>query len=371
MHTLSDHRTARIKRSFTTRRVRADHLRTLDAEATDLRPGDLVLAKITGLGQHRRIELPDGRRAHLYPGDEVLLACGARYAPDQFEADCPTGVGPAHLAAAGGVAGVVCESHDRMRSATAIEILGAVGDGRGRRLTLRDYVISPHCGLPTSSRPAVVVVCGTSMNAGKTFTAASWARGFALGGHTVAAVKLTGTGAGGDLWQFKDAGAHWAADFTDAGFATTYRAQLEDILAAHRTLIRAATARRAEVVVVEIADGLAQSETAALLRSAEFRGEISGVLFAAADSLGAGAGVNWLRAAGHNVLGVSGVLTRSPLAMRETRELTEAPCLTAQDLSDPGIARSLAGLGADIAAPAVAASPVVADPVVAERACAA
>lgn len=345
MQTISSERLHRLKPSFTTRRVDLGRVRQIDESAQDLASGDVVVARIEEIGQHTRVERPDGRRAHLFPGDETLLACGARYAPDQFEADCPSAVGPAHLAAAGGIAGLVRESHDKMRPATSIEILGAACDATGRRLNLRDFALPAPRGAGRK-RPALVAVCGTSMNAGKTFAAASIVRGLAAAGRRVAAVKLTGTGSGGDLWQFRDAGARFVRDFTDAGLATTYRAAVEDILAAKKTLLEDVRAGGAEVVVLEVADGLGQEETAALLRDARFRDAVSGVLFAARDALSAAAGVAWLRAEGHAVRGVSGVLTRSPLAVRETRAAVDAPCLSPQELWLPEIAESLAGLRA-------------------------
>lgn len=338
-------RLSKVKQSFATRRLPLEQVSRLDAAADDLEPGDVVLARVDEISQHKRIEHPDGRRAILFPGDEVILACGARYAPDQFEADCPSQVGPAHLAAAGGVAGVVRESHDRMRPATEIEILGALCDPSGRRINLRDFAIAPRgASAEGSDRLTTLAVCGTSMNAGKTFTAASLVRGLSAGGRKVAAVKLTGTGAGGDLWQFKDAGAHWVADFTDAGFATTYRVAVSQIASAAGVLIAEARARGAESVVIEIADGLGQQETAGLLRSEAFRRRLSGVIFAAGDALGAAAGVSWLRTAGHDVRAVSGLLARAPLAVREVGAMTDAPCLAPQELWVPSVAASVAGI---------------------------
>jgi molybdopterin-guanine dinucleotide biosynthesis protein len=67
------------------------------------------------------------------------------------------------------------------------------------------------------------------MNAGKTETAAHIVRGLSLAGYRVGAAKLTGTGAGGDVWSLTDAGASMVLDFTDAGFSSTYLAQLADL----------------------------------------------------------------------------------------------------------------------------------------------
>ena len=345
-------RLARIKTSFTTRRVAVENIAWLDTAADDLSPGDLVIARVEELHQHKRIERPDGRRAHLFIGDEILLACGARYAPDQFEAACPTAAGPAHLAAAGGIAGVVQSAHDRMKPATEITILGAVQDRNRRRLNLRDFAVSTarrragvaQAGISLAPPTPVIAVCGTSMNAGKTHTVASIVHGLAHAGRRVAAVKVTGTGSGGDLWSFVDAGAAHVADFTDAGFASTYQAPFKKVLAGALTLIDRAEAKGAEAVVVEIADGLGQAETAGLLRDPVFRARLRGVMFAAGDALGALGGVAWLERAGHKVLGVAGCLTRSPLATGEVSLVPNLTCFDAAALRTPEVAEQLVGL---------------------------
>lgn len=87
---LAAERLDRAKSSYAMRRIHTDDMATLlsGPEITS-RAGDLVLARIDRVRQHCRIELPSGRRAHLFPNDEVLLCYAARYAPDQFEAIVP------------------------------------------------------------------------------------------------------------------------------------------------------------------------------------------------------------------------------------------------------------------------------------------
>ncbi len=352
MHKISAQRRARLKASFAVRRVDLDSVAGLDLDGPALAAGDVVAARVVEIGQHRRLERPDGRRAALFVGDEILLACGARYAPDQFEADCPVGVGPAHLAAAGGVAGLVRHSHDRMRAPTAIEILGAAVRADGGRIRLADVALPARSVAPTGTvigAPPVIAVCGASMNAGKTHTAAVLVHGLTAAGLKVAAVKATGTGSGGDLWFFEDAGAFWVADFTDVGFATTYRADPAAVRLGAERLIAEATSRGAEAVVVEIADGVRQAETAALLEDRGFTDRLSGVVFAAGDALAAAAGVDWLAARGLPVAAVSGVLARAPLTIRETRAAVSAPCYDAAALTQPQIALGLLGGRAPVA----------------------
>ena len=322
-------RLTRLKPSFATRRATYSDFVSLDDQAYGLTPGDIVMARVDSVGHHQRIERPDGRKAKLMCGDEVLLACGARYAPDQFEATVPETVGPASLVAAGGIAGVVQSSNVRVRQATGITILGALHGPDGSRLNLRRYGIDD---APQTGTVPVVAVCGTSMNAGKTHTVASFVHGIVRSGRRVAAIKVTGTGAGGDLWTYQDSGASFVADFTDAGLASTYKARLEDILDAAGRLVAAAHASGADAIVMEVADGLYQAETAALMKSQAFKRLVDGILFAAGDAMGAQAGVAWLQREGYHVHGVSGVLTKSPMAMRETEEAVGLPCYTPADL---------------------------------------
>ena len=340
---LNTDRLAAIKPSFATRRIPEGEVAAIDMAATDLQPGDLVLARVDEIGQHKRIERPDGRRAILVEGDELLIVCGARYAPDQFEAASPTGLGPADLVAAGGIAGIELARHDRMDPATKITLVGAVLSAQGKRLNIADYAVA--AAKPVGQVPVIAVV-GTSMNAGKTHTVASMVQGLARMGKRVAALKVTGTGAGGDLWLQKDVGAHIVMDFTDAGFGTTYRVPVDAIQAGADRLIAAAEAQGAEVIVVEVADGLRQQETAALMQMPEFHRRLQGVVFAAGDAMGAEAGVAWLQKAGHDVLAISGLLTRSPLAIREAEAAGSVPVLTPEQLRDPQQLEGLTGAAA-------------------------
>jgi hypothetical protein len=334
-----DDRLAAAKPSFAVRRVPLDRATAIDDAAADLAPGDVLLARVDTLGQHQKIELPTGRRAWLHEGDAIIVAAGARYAPDQFEAHTPKSLGAAQLVAAGGIAGLELARHERMDMATSITLLGALVDDGGRRLNVADFALPMAAPLPGTG--PVILVCGTSMNAGKTHSVVSLVRGLVRSGKRVAAIKATGTGAGGDLWRMQDAGAAVVLDFTDAGMATTFQMPLERLLDGTRALVAEAWARGAETIVMEVADGLCQAETAAILVDPQLRSLLAGTVFAAGDAMGAVAGVDWLQRAGHDVLAVSGLLTRSPLAVRETAFATALSCLTAADLAEPGILERL------------------------------
>ncbi|WP_170428463.1 transposase [Ruegeria arenilitoris] len=281
--------------------------------------GDLVLARVVELGKQTRVELTDGRRAHLFPGDEIVVAYGNRYAPDQFEAIVSTDLSPCDLVAAGGIAGLELNRHIRMRHPTQIEPVGLIGRSDGCRINLRDYRVDA-----SEKMPAIpgILSLGTSMNAGKTLTAASTVRGLKRQGYRVAALKITGTGSGGDIWIVRDAGADFVADFTDAGFGSTYLTPIDDVVSGALRLMNAAAAKGCDIAVIEIADGLEQLETRALIRHERLLGVMMGTLFSAFDSMGAVHGVNILHGAGHHLFGTSGRIGMSPLGVREAENAT-------------------------------------------------
>jgi hypothetical protein len=243
------------KFAFTTRRVPHEAVADLMVAGRLLpEPGDLLLARVLELGQHKRIELVDGRRAMMFPDDLIVVCYGHRYAPDQFHGAVPDALEACELLAAGGVAGHVLERHARISEATRLQPIGLLADAGGRRLNLADFALEPRT-LP-QQRPTTVAVVGTSMNSGKTTTAASLVRGLRRAGVRVGAAKVTGTGAGGDPWHLVDAGAHRVLDFVDTGEVSTAEldtGRLQEIVA---TVVSHLTGDGCETIVLEVADGL-------------------------------------------------------------------------------------------------------------------
>jgi hypothetical protein len=337
------------KAAFTTRRVPAERMQTLVSGAVRPFSGDLVLARVDRLLHQTRIELANGRKAALHVGDEIIVAYGDRYATDQFEAEVPRDLGPTNLVATGGVAAQMLSRTSGIRQASHITPIGLIGDARGKPLNLRQFALG---GLPQAKpRPRTIAVLGTSMNSGKTTTNRYLVAALSRAGLKPGAVKITGTGSGGDYWVMCDAGAHRVLDFTDAGYSSTYKIPVQEIEAAAITLIEHLTEAGCGVILVEIADGLFHEQNAEIIRSAFFREYVDGVFFAAAEAMGAAAGVQELRSLGIPVLGVSGKLTGSQLLIREAASRIDAPILTKADLGDPELAAKLLGLQSEAAPP--------------------
>lgn len=325
-------RLADAKRAFTTRNVDLAQATRLIRSGLTPRAGDVVLARVTSLGQHRRIENLHGRRGALYLGDEIIVAFGNRYAPDQFEAYVPETLGPCHLVAGGGVAAIATCRHAAIKAPTGIEVIGALANADGHCINLADHAIANQA---SKRPPLVIAVVGSSMNAGKTTTVAGIVHGLGKAGFRVGAAKVTGTGSGGDLWSMHDAGATLAVDFTDAGHASTFGVPEDELGRITQSLLARLEAADVDIAVVEIADGLLQQETAMLVEIGHAKGWFDGFVFAAADAMGAAFGCDWLAQRKIKPLAISGLVSASPLAAREAEGATGLPVAKLSELRDP------------------------------------
>lgn len=325
------------KWAFSTRRVVRQDAVGLDPDVAAARPGDLVLARVERIGSHKRLQLATGAHSDLWDGDLVVAACGDRYAADQFEGRGEIDPEGCDLLAGGGLLGRLEARHARVSPPTRLVPLGRPTDRKGAALSLGRYA-RPR---PAPARPAAVIgVVGSGMNAGKTTAAAALIRGLCAAGLRTAGLKATGTGAFGDLQAYEAAGAAYAADFGEDGLASTYRAPASRIVDALDALLGHAAAEGCGAAVIEIADGLLQPETAAFL-GGPGAARVDGWIYAAGDALSALGGLEVLGRAGIRPMALSGLLTRSPLSVREAEASTGAWVLSRDDLSDPAPAAAL------------------------------
>ena len=338
---------ARLRRAswaFTTRRVPQRAAWSMLPAIGKPLAGDLILARVDALGHHDGLQLANGRRRQLFPGDEIVLAYGNRYACSQFEALVPQTLGPCHMVAGGGIAGRAVTWHDRIvKGPTHITPIALLAHRDGRRVNVRDFAVDPITLGAEDAAPTTIAVVGSAMDSGKTQTAAYLVRGLVAGGLRVGYAKVTGTGAGGDTWFLKDAGADPVLDFTDAGFATTYMASPEEVDGVLMTLLGHMARHGVDAVVIEIADGVYQRETAALLRSPVFARLVGGAVLAARDAMGAAAGADALRALSIPVFALSGLLSASPLQSAEARGATGLPVYTREGLATAANAMQIIG----------------------------
>jgi hypothetical protein len=143
----------------------------------------------------------------------------------------------------------------------------------------------------------------------------------------------------------RDAGAFAVYDFSDCGFPSTYGCTQEELLSIHAVIAANLAAQGADCVVYEIADGVLQQETVALLRAPAFARTVDAFVYAAADPLSVVGGLAALRGLGVTPVALAGKLTMSPLAMLEVGQAIDIPCLTAKQLASGALNQVIARPG--------------------------
>ncbi len=328
---LSEETTSRMKVSYVARRVPRAALHMQLPVPADPKSGDVVLARVEKIGKNTTLELTEGRRSTLHEGDLVVVAFGNRYATLQFEGYARAEGDRCELLSMGGLCGLVESRHDSVSEPSILRIIGAIGDAGGKPVRICDYAMSPALS-PRQAAPRVIGVVGTSMDAGKTYTVRSAILGLRPQGLRVAAIKLTGTASGRDTFSMLDAGAMPALDFIDAGHPSTYMCSAAELMDIYGILVSQAAAQHADCIVIEIADGLVQRETTALLTNPRFTGGINAWLLAANDAPGAAGAVSILKGWGITPLAITGNASRSALVRQEVEAATDISCVPATDI---------------------------------------
>jgi len=337
----------RIKWSFATRTV--PHAPEVGALA--LRPsgpsgppraGDVIVAEVEP-GEIRRLDLHDGRRSLLFPGDLVGVVYGFRNPGRRPEGGVPEDPGRCELLTSGGLCGRTLGPPEPGPDPTVLVPRAWLQD-RGGTVNLAQFTLWPRT--PVAKCPRLIVAVGTGTGSGKTSAACALVHGLTRGGWRVAAGKPCGTASSRDIGWLADAGAAPVLDFLDAGHASTARCtplELERIVDVLDTNL---AARGPDFILFELASGIFQRESSVVLASLVRRGRVAHALFAAHDSLGVREGLACLRALGVDVLAVSGRITSSPLATREAAQESDVPVLTPEELALPECAAQLIGGGA-------------------------
>ncbi|GAB4497033.1 MAG: DUF1611 domain-containing protein [Saprospiraceae bacterium] len=322
-----------IKKSLTCKRIHSFSLNS-DLLATYIpKIGDVGIFRVLQANGSYVIDV-EKNSSQLFEGDLVMLAFGNRYATNQFEGYVPESpVRQCQLLGRGGVAGILTSKNAIFKTVPAqLELVGyAVGRGGSVLNTIRWKALDEFNRF--NIHPKVILSVGSSMDSGKTTSAAWLCGGLRAVGKRVAYLKLTGTAFPKDAALNLDRGAHFAADFSEFGFPSTYLLDKETLLNLYQSLVNLAQNEgHAEYVVIEIADGLLQRETAILLGDPGFRSTVHATLFSAGDSLGVLSGLKILEEWGIQPFAVSGLFTASELLIREVRDRIEVPVLRLAEL---------------------------------------
>lgn len=211
--------------------------------------GDYVVGEILDSGTSPFfIEAIDGRAVEVLPGDAIVGAFGRRAATLEVVGDWRN-VGDdlvMQTLTSAGVLGRCTSAAFPSPPMADVRYIGHVSRA-ATKCTMKSFVSET---ADSSLEAPVILIIGTSMDAGKTVAAKAIVRSLKRLGHTVAATKLTGVGRYRDVLAAGDAGADVIADFVDVGLPSTAvpPAEFESAL---RLLLARLAASSPDVVVAE------------------------------------------------------------------------------------------------------------------------
>jgi hypothetical protein len=322
----------RIKQTISTRGITEYNLNEELASTRAPKAGDVGLFQVLEVDRHSSMQCIDKRSHSIFDGDYILAVFGDRYATSQYEGYVPTEVLDVyHIIGAGGVIGIVRTKNAAWEDyePTTVKLVGYCCDQEGQVMNtlFRDKNRTAFAGnVPNNAK--IILSIGSTMDSGKTTTAAHIARGLKTTGKQVAFMKLTGTVYTKDVDYVVDCGADIGVDFSNLGFPSTYLIDEQTILDIYQTLLNELGQSKPEYIVMEIADGLFQRETSMLLRNKEFMSTIHNVVFSCGDSLSVMAGLQVLHGWDINPCMVSGRFTMSPLLITEVTDRMNIPVHT-------------------------------------------
>lgn len=322
----------RIKQTIATRGITEYTLNQELASTRIPKAGDVGLFQVLEVDRHSSMQCIDKRSHSIFDGDYILAVFGDRYATSQYEGYVPTEVLDVyHIIGAGGVIGIVRTKNAAWEDyePTTVKLVGYCCDQEGQVMNtlFREKNRTAFTGkVPNDAK--IILSIGSTMDSGKTTTAAHIARGLKTTGKQVAFMKLTGTVYTKDVDYVVDCGADIGVDFSNLGFPSTYLVDEQTILDIYQTLLNELGQNKPEYIVMEIADGLFQRETSMLLRNKAFMSTIHNVIFSCGDSLSVMAGLQVLHGWNINPCMVSGRFTMSPLLITEVTDRMNIPVHT-------------------------------------------
>ncbi len=264
--------------------------------------GVLVAARVLNdKNNYNQIELTSGRLARVKKGDYVVGALGHRKALFGYSGHLPEQLAPGdtiQILNMGGAMGICDASHPDLGEPFDCEVVGSVlefpilGERVGVPARAGQRRLN-HAAQITNIDVPVIAIAGTCMNCGKTAAAEALIRHLAHNGVNVHAFKATGVSLRRDILAMEDAGAKRTAIFTDLGVITTTD---KNGAALTRSLLAEMSAGAPDVIVFELGDGiLGAYGVEAILSDPQVKTNLTGVVLAANDPVGAWGGIVLLR----------------------------------------------------------------------------
>lgn len=261
----------------------------------------VVVEVLTDKANYNTLELTSGRMAKVARGDIVVGALGPRRALFGYSGNVPKSVKPGDIIQMlniGGVLGVCTSVNPDKGKPFDCKVLGVVlqfpylGERIGVPARVGSRKLDLDAKLESHDIP-VVALAGTCMEAGKTAAACSIVSRMRHRGLTVDVFKATGVSLRRDILAMQDSGARHGLIFTDLGVVTTTGATGPALT---RTMLTELTAKKPDVIVFELGDGLIGTYGVdSILHCDDIRQSLDCVVLSANDPVAAWGGVKLLR----------------------------------------------------------------------------
>ena len=261
----------------------------------------LVVEVLTNKSTYNTLELTSGRMAKVVRGDIVVGALGTRRALFGYSGRVPESVKAGdviQMLNIGGVLGVCDSANPDKGKPFDVRVLGVVlqfpflGERIGVPARVGSRKLDYDAPLDTHGVP-VVALAGTCMEAGKTAAACAIVSRMRHRGLVVDVFKATGVSLRRDILAMEDSGARNGMIFTDLGVVTT-TAKTGPALT--RTMLTELSAKKPDVIVFELGDGLIGTYGVdAILKCEDIAKALTSVVLSANDPVAAWGGVKLLR----------------------------------------------------------------------------
>ena len=286
--------------------------------------GDIVLIMIESDPEKcflKYVRSPGNEKIFLKKGDVLLSALSDRYAATLLKAKVPGKLKAGDtidLIQQGGESGII-ESSRKGFVNTKVKFLGFAGSN-GKKMNMMNYALPIH---HEEGKTNLVIIVGTNMEAGKTTTTAKLCEAMTGLGKKICCGKLTGIGSVYDTGEYEKAGAAKVLGIIDAGWPSTAGLSLDELEDAFKRIYGNLLLEKPDYILIEIADGILQRETAMLLHSEFLKKYSPAYILACNDSLGAYGGMVVLRDE-HKIIpkSITGKGTMTELGREEIKNIT-------------------------------------------------
>jgi hypothetical protein len=279
-------------------------------------------------------EACSGRAMTLVPGDVFLATPAHRESTRWVVGAIPAGgliAGRTYwlLADSGLVGALIGDSPREKMHLGQVKYLGAVCDGDGRILNIRQFAARVE-GTFTDHRAPVVLLLGTSAEVGKTTAGIAVLRALRKRkSRTIVALKATGTSSLAEVNTYRDFGAAHAFDCVDVGLPTTYPSGRKGIARSFDQALDNCLSLPADAVLVECGGDMLGANVPVFLERLKRRRRRLKIILATADVFGALGAQRMLKEMGLAVTLITGPCTDTPTLKRRVHDLCGVPAVNA------------------------------------------